>query len=39
MLSIFLYLLTSKLSAPQEEELPMCILDEIEMDSYRAEKK
>jgi type I restriction enzyme R subunit len=38
-LSIFLDLLTPKLPAPQEEDLARGILDAIDMDSYRVEKK
>lgn len=38
-LSIFLNLLTSKLPAPQDEDLSKGILDAIDMDSYRAEKQ
>ena len=38
-LSIFLDLLTPKLPAPQEEDLAKGILNAIDMDSYRAEKK
>jgi len=38
-LSIFLNLLTPKLPAPQEEDLSRGILDAIDMDSYRVEKK
>ena len=38
-LSIFLNLLTPKLPAPKEEDLAKGILDAIDMDSYRVEKK
>ncbi len=38
-LSILLTLLTSKLAAPQEEDLSKGILEAIDMDSYRVEKK
>jgi len=38
-LSIFLGLLTSKLPAPREEDLAKGILEAIDMDSYRVEKK
>jgi type I restriction enzyme R subunit len=38
-LSIFLDLLTPKLPAPQEEDLSKGILEAIDMDSYRVEKK
>jgi type I restriction enzyme R subunit len=38
-LSIFLNLLTPKLPAPQEEDLSKGILETIDMDSYRVEKK
>ena len=38
-LSIFLTLLTPKLPAPKEEDLSQGILDAIDMDSYRVEKK
>jgi type I site-specific restriction-modification system R (restriction) subunit len=38
-LSIFLDLLTPKLPAPQEEDLARGILEAIDMDSYRVEKK
>jgi type I restriction enzyme R subunit len=38
-LSIFLALLTPKLPAPKEEDLAKGILDAIDMDSYRVEKK
>jgi type I restriction enzyme R subunit len=38
-LSIFLDLLTPKLPAPQEEDLSRGILQMIDLDSYRAEKK
>jgi type I restriction enzyme R subunit len=38
-LSIFLDLLTPKLPAPKEEDLAMGILEAIDMDSYRVEKK
>ena len=38
-LSIFLDLLTPKLPAPKEEDLANGILEAIDMDSYRAEKK
>ena len=38
-LSIFLNLLTPKLPAPQEEDLAKGILQAIDMDSYRVEKK
>ncbi|MBI2783092.1 MAG: type I restriction endonuclease subunit R [Gammaproteobacteria bacterium] len=38
-LSIFLDLLTPKLPAPQEEDLAKGILETIDMDSYRVEKK
>jgi type I restriction enzyme R subunit len=38
-LSIFLDLLTSKLPAPKEEDLAKGILQAIDMDSYRVEKK
>lgn len=37
--SIFLNLLTPKLPAPQEEDLAKGILEAIDMDSYRVEKK
>jgi type I restriction enzyme R subunit len=37
--SILLNLLTPKLPAPQEEDLAKGILEAIDMDSYRAEKK
>ncbi|MCU0754826.1 MAG: type I restriction endonuclease subunit R [Xanthomonadales bacterium] len=37
--SIFLDLLTPKLPAPKEEDLAKGILDAIDMDSYRVEKK
>jgi type I restriction enzyme, R subunit len=37
-LSILLTLLTSKLAAPQEEDLFKSILEAIDMDSYRVEK-
>ena len=37
--SIFLNFLISKLPAPQEEDLSKDILDSIDMDSYRVEKK
>ncbi len=37
-LSILLTLLTSKLAAPQEEDLSKGILEAIDMDSYRVEK-
>ena len=37
--SIFLNFLVSKLPAPQEEDLSKGILDAIDMDSYRAEKR
>jgi type I restriction enzyme R subunit len=37
--SIFLNLLTPKLPAPREEDLAKGILDAIDMDSYRVEKK
>jgi type I restriction enzyme R subunit len=38
-LSIFLELLTPRLPAPQEEDLARGILEAIDMDSYRVEKK
>ena len=38
-LSIFLNLLIPKLPAPKEEDLSRGILEAIDMDSYRAEKK
>ena len=38
-LSIFLTFLTPKLPAPKEEDLSQGILDAIDMDSYRVEKK
>jgi type I restriction enzyme R subunit len=38
-LSILLNLLTPKLPAPQEEDLAKGILEAIDMDSYRVEKK
>lgn len=38
-LSIFLNLLIPKLPAPEEEDLSKGILESIDMDSYRAEKK
>ena len=38
-LSIFLNLLTPKLPAPHEEDLAKGILEAIDMDSYRVEKK
>jgi type I restriction enzyme, R subunit len=38
-LSIFLDLLTPKLPAPEEDDLAKGILDAIDMDSYRVEKK
>ena len=38
-LSIFLNFLIAKLPAPKEEDLVKGILDAIDMDSYRAEKK
>jgi type I restriction enzyme, R subunit len=38
-LSIFLNFLIAKLPAPKEEDLVTGILDAIDMDSYRAEKK
>lgn len=38
-LSIFLTLLTPKLPAPKEEDLAIGILESIDMDSYRVEKK
>jgi len=38
-LSIFLDLLTPKLPAPREEDLSKGILEAIDMDSYRVEKK
>ncbi len=38
-LSIFLNLLTPKLPAPKEEDLSRGILEAIDMDSYRVEKK
>jgi len=38
-LSIFLDLLTPKLPAPKEEDLSKGILESIDMDSYRVEKK
>ncbi len=38
-LSIFLNFLICKLPAPKEEDLAQGILDAIDMDSYRAEKK
>jgi len=38
-LSIFLDLLTPKLPAPKEEDLAKGILETIDMDSYRVEKK
>ena len=37
--SIFLNFLISKLPVPQEEDLSNGILDPIDMDSYRVEKK
>jgi len=37
--SIFLNFLVSKLPSPQEEDLSKGILDAIDMDSYRAEKR
>jgi type I restriction enzyme, R subunit len=37
--SIFLNFLVSKLPAPQEEDLSRGILDDIDMDSYRVEKR
>ena len=37
--SIFLNFLVSKLPSPQEEDLSRGILDAIDMDSYRAEKR
>jgi type I restriction enzyme, R subunit len=37
--SIFLNFLVSKLPSPQEEDLAKGILDAIDMDSYRAEKR
>jgi len=37
--SIFLNFLVSKLPAPQEEDLSKGILDSIDMDSYRVEKR
>ena len=39
MLSIFLNLLTPKLPAPKDEDLAKGILEAIDMDSYRVEKK
>jgi type I restriction enzyme, R subunit len=39
MLSIFLSFLISKLPAPKEEDFSRGILEAIDMDSYRAEKK
>ena len=38
-LSIFLNLLIPKLPAPKEEDLSKGILESIDMDSYRVEKK
>jgi len=38
-LSVFLDLLTPKLPAPQEDDLAKGILEAIDMDSYRVEKK
>ena len=38
-LSIFLNLLVPKLPAPVEEDLSKGVLEAIDMDSYRAEKK
>src|ERR1019366_10266703 len=38
-LSIFLDLLTPKLPAPKDEDLAKGILEAIDMDSYRVEKK
>lgn len=38
-LSIFLHFLIPKLPAPEEEDLSRGILETIDMDSYRAEKK
>src|SRR5205823_13546960 len=38
-LSIFLNLLVPKLPAPKEDDLSKGILETIDMDSYRAEKK
>ncbi len=38
-MSILLTLLPSKLPAPQEEDLSKGILEAIDMDSYRVEKK
>lgn len=38
-LSIFLEMLTRKLPAPKDEDLAQGILDAIDMDSYRVEKK
>jgi len=38
-LSIFLNLLTPKLPAPVEEDLAKGILEAIDMDSYRVEKR
>ena len=38
-LSVFLDLLTPKLPAPREEDLSKGILEAIDMDSYRVEKK
>jgi type I restriction enzyme R subunit len=38
-LSIFLNMLIPKLPAPKEEDLSKGILETIDMDSYRAEKK
>jgi type I restriction enzyme R subunit len=38
-LSIFLNLLVPKLPAPKEEDLAKGILEAIDMDSYRVEKK
>ncbi len=38
-LSIFLNLLIPKLPAPKEEDLSKSILEAVDMDSYRAEKK
>ena len=38
-LSIFLTFLTPKLPAPKEEDLSQGILDSIDMDSYRVEKR
>ena len=37
--SIFLNFLISKLPAPEEEDLSKGILDAIDMDSYRVEKR